>query len=106
MENLSLASGHITPDAKIVVELVDPEMPMITIRWPAKPTAVSPNRYDEIASRAMRILANASTELAACRRRRRAQPEPQVVDDLLEREQEQRERVAELLDGLDDGDQR
>jgi hypothetical protein len=51
---------------------------MVLIHWPAKPTAVSPKRYDEIASRAMRILANVSTELAA---RRRARPEPRVVDD-------------------------
>jgi hypothetical protein len=68
MENLSLASGHITPDAKIDVELVDPEMPMVLIHWPEKPTRVSPKRYDEIAARAMRLLANASTELAARRR--------------------------------------
>jgi hypothetical protein len=81
MENLSLASGHITPDAKITVEFSDDEMPMVVINWPAKPTPVSPKRYDEIAARAMRLLASASTELAARRRRRRAQPQPQVVDD-------------------------
>ena len=35
-----------------------------------------PRRYDEIASRAMRLLANASTELAARKARKRT-----VVDD-------------------------
>ena len=67
MENLSLASGHITPNAKIVVELVDDGTSMVMIHWPEKPTPVSPRRYDEIAARAMRLLANASTELAARR---------------------------------------
>jgi hypothetical protein len=71
MKKLPLASGHVTPAAPIVVELVDIEdMPqMILITWPEKPTPVSPKRYDEIASRAMRILANASTELARQRRK-------------------------------------
>jgi hypothetical protein len=69
MENLSLATGHITPDARLSIELVDNDMPMVLIIWPQKPTSVSPKRYDEIASRAMRILANGSTELAARRRR-------------------------------------
>jgi hypothetical protein len=46
------------------------------IRWPVKPTPVSPRRYDEIASRAMRLLANASTELAARKARKRT-----IVDD-------------------------
>jgi hypothetical protein len=73
MENLSLASGHITPNAKVVVELVDDDgMSMVMIRWPVKPTPVSPRRYAEIASRAMRVLADASTESAARKARKHA----------------------------------
>jgi len=75
---ITLAEGDITPAAKLTVELVDTkDMPQtILIRWPVKPTLVSPRRYDEIASRAMRLLANASTELAARKARKRT-----IVDD-------------------------
>jgi hypothetical protein len=75
----ALAEGYITPAAKIVVELVDRDMPMVVIHWPETATLVSPKRYDEIASRAMRLLANASTELAA--RSGRMRTEPRQVDD-------------------------
>jgi hypothetical protein len=63
---ITLAEGDITPAAKLTVELIDTkDIPQtILIRWPVKPTPVSPKRYTEIASRAMRLLANASTELA------------------------------------------
>jgi hypothetical protein len=56
-----LAEGHVTPAAKIKVSLTDD---MVTITWPARPTRVSPRRFPEIAARAMRIIANGSTELA------------------------------------------
>ena len=73
---ITLSEGHITPATKLTVELIDTkDMPQtILIRWPVKPTPVSPRRHDEIASRAMRLLANASTELAARKART-------VVDD-------------------------
>jgi hypothetical protein len=74
----TLSEGYITPAAKLTVELVDTkDMPQtILIRWPVKATPVSPRRYDEIASRAMRLLANASTQLAARKARKRT-----IVDD-------------------------
>jgi hypothetical protein len=68
MENLSLASGRVTQSAKITVELVADDVPMVVITFPTEPIRISPRRYDEIAARCMRILANASTELAARRR--------------------------------------
>jgi hypothetical protein len=71
MINLTLASGHITPDAPIKIELLDSGT--VVIVWPIKPTRISRQRYDEIAARAMRILANGSTELAARRRTPRHQ---------------------------------
>ena len=74
---ITLSEGHITPADKLTVELVDTkDMPQtILIRWPVKPTPVSPRRYDEIASRAMRLLANASTQLAARKARKRTEDE-------------------------------
>ena len=70
---ITLSEGPITAATKLTVELIDTkDMPQtILIRWPVKPTPVSPKRYDEIASRAMRLLANASTELAARKARNR-----------------------------------
>ncbi len=61
-----LATGPITPDATLNIELVDtPHMPQVVlIVWPVKPTHVRPQAYAETASRIMRVLARASTELA------------------------------------------
>jgi hypothetical protein len=81
MGNLTLASGDVTPNAKIVVELVADDVPMVLITFPTKPIRVSPRRYDELAARCMRLLASASTELAA---RRRPGRRPKL--DILERE--------------------
>ena len=75
---ITLSEGHITPATKLTVELIDTrDMPQTNDPLASvKPTPVSPRRYDEIASRAMRLLANASTELAARKARKRT-----VVDD-------------------------
>jgi hypothetical protein len=37
----------------------------VVVRWPAKPTIVSPATFDQLVATAMKILANASVELAA-----------------------------------------
>jgi hypothetical protein len=44
---------------------------VIMIRWPDVPTITTPSRYNEVASAAMRLLAEASTTLARLQARRR-----------------------------------
>ena len=48
------------------VELVEPAdaPPAVLIRWPAAPTITTAARYNEVASTAMKLLAEASTTLA------------------------------------------
>ena len=62
-----LASGPITRSGDTVtVELHQPDsMPaVVRIVWPTAPTIITPARYNEVASTAMRLLAEASTMLA------------------------------------------
>lgn len=71
----TLAEGQITrsPHNTITIELVEPEgtPAMVRIQWPLQPTICEPRRYTEVAAAAMKVLATASTELAAIRARRR-----------------------------------
>jgi hypothetical protein len=55
-----------SPNETITVELIQPDdMPaMVRIVWPTAPTITTPNRYNEVASTAMRLVAEASTPLA------------------------------------------
>ena len=57
----------------ITVELIQPDsMPaVVRIVWPTAPTITTPARYLEVASTAMRLLAEASTTLARIRASRR-----------------------------------
>jgi hypothetical protein len=70
-----LAGGTINQSGDTIeVVLVQPadNPSVIMIRWPDAPTITTPSRYNEVASMAMRLLAEASTELArrkAARRR-------------------------------------
>jgi hypothetical protein len=69
-----LASGPITRSGDtIVIELITPDgMPsVVRIVWPAAPTITPPGRYNEVASTAMRLLAEASTTLARLKASRR-----------------------------------
>ena len=62
-----LASGRINQSGdRLSVELVEPAdaPPAVLIRWPAAPTITTPARYNELASTAMKLLAEASTMLA------------------------------------------
>jgi hypothetical protein len=62
-----LASGAITRSGDTLsIELIQPDsMPaVVRIAWPAAPTITTPGRYNEGASTAMRLLAEASTALA------------------------------------------
>jgi hypothetical protein len=60
-----LASAQINHD-HLKVELVEPDsMPaVVRITWPTQPTITTPARYNEVATTAMRLLAEASTTLA------------------------------------------
>ena len=73
-----LASGTINQSGDTIeVVLVQPadNPSVIMIRWPDAPTITTPARYTEVASTAMRLLAQASTTLAGLKRvRRRERP--------------------------------
>ena len=62
-----LGSGPISQSGDTIeVVLVQPtDSPsVIMIRWPAAATVTDPRRYNDVASTAMRLLAEASTTLA------------------------------------------
>ena len=65
-------SGQINHD-HLSVELVEPDgMPaVVRIVWPTAPTITTPARYTEVASTAMKLLAEASTRLARLKASRR-----------------------------------
>jgi hypothetical protein len=67
-----LASAQINHD-HLSVELIEPDgMPaVVRIVWPTAPTITTPARYTEVASTAMRLLAEASTMLARIKASRR-----------------------------------
>ena len=69
-----LASGPINRSGDVVtVELIQPDsMPaVVRIVWPQQPTITTPARYNEVASTAIRLLAEASTMLARIKASRR-----------------------------------
>jgi hypothetical protein len=69
-----LASGTINASGDTLsVELVEPAdaPPAVLIRWPAAPTITTAARYNEVASTAMKLLAEASTALAGLKASRR-----------------------------------
>jgi len=64
-----LASGKITNADTVTIELVDDS---VIIRWPSEPTIITPpTSYDNVASNAMRTLANATVELARIKARKK-----------------------------------
>jgi hypothetical protein len=69
MSKLVLSEGHVTSDSPISVQLIKnhhPEArPIVVITWPGHVTECSPAKLGEVIASATRILANASTELAA-----------------------------------------
>ena len=65
-----LASGPINQSGDTIqIALIQPaDNPnVIMIRWPGAPTITTPARYNEVASTAMKMLAEASTTLARLR---------------------------------------
>jgi hypothetical protein len=61
-----LAHGQISQRDHLSVELIRPAdmPPVVRIVWPTAPTITKPARYNEVASTAMKVLAEASTTLA------------------------------------------
>ena len=68
-----LASGEIVNGAILNIWLVQPadKPESVVVIWPQRPTAVSPSHYSELAPTVCRLVANASTELAAIKAGRR-----------------------------------
>jgi hypothetical protein len=68
-----LSSGPINGGDTLTVELIQPDsMPaVVRIVWPSAATIITPAHYLEVASAAMRLLAEASTTLARIRASRR-----------------------------------
>jgi hypothetical protein len=68
-----LSSGPINGADTLTIEVIQPEsMPaVVRIVWPTAATITTPAHYLEVASAAMRLLAEASTTLARIRASRR-----------------------------------
>jgi hypothetical protein len=62
-----LASGEILDGTILSIWLVQPadKPESVVVMWPRGPAAVSPRHYSELAATVCRLVANASTELAA-----------------------------------------
>jgi hypothetical protein len=62
-----LVAGEIVDGAVLAVWLVKPAdgPERVLIEWPSRSTAVSPRKLSDVCATACRLLANASTELAA-----------------------------------------
>ena len=72
-QSTTLAQGLINGADTITIELIQPaDMPaVVRVVWPTAPTITTPARYLEVASTAMRLLAEASTMLARIRASKR-----------------------------------
>jgi hypothetical protein len=68
-----LSSGPINRADRLMIEVIQPDsMPaVVRIVWPTAATITTPAHYPEVASAAMRLLAEASTTLARIRASRR-----------------------------------
>jgi hypothetical protein len=68
-----LASGEILNGTILSIWLVQPadKPASVVVMWPQRPTAISPRHYSELAATVCRLVANASTELAAIKAGRR-----------------------------------
>ena len=71
--SVTLAHDPINGADTITIELIQPanHPPVVRIVWPAAPTITTPARYLEVASTAMRLLADASTTLAGIKASKR-----------------------------------
>jgi hypothetical protein len=76
MAKLVLSEGQVTPDSPISVQLIKNHhpgaRPVVVITWPSHVTGCTPAKLGAVIASATRILANASTELAAINAGRRS----------------------------------
>ena len=66
-QNTPLSAGSLNGQT-LTIELVERgnDLPnAVVVKWPQKPTITSPASFDQAVTAAMKILANASVELAA-----------------------------------------
>jgi hypothetical protein len=72
-QRTELASGEILNGTILNIWLVQPadKPESVIVMWPQQPTAVSPHHYSDLAATVCRLVANASTELAAIKAGRR-----------------------------------
>ena len=72
-KSTSLSSGPINGADTLTIEVIQPDsMPAaVRIVWPSAATITTPAHYLEVASAAMRVLAEASTTLTRIRASRR-----------------------------------
>jgi hypothetical protein len=73
MKTTPIASGKITNNDHLTIELLEPRdmPPIIRFRWPDKPSLCPPTQLDAAVAAAMKVLSNAVVELAALRVYRR-----------------------------------
>jgi hypothetical protein len=66
-QRTELASGEILNGTILSIWLVQPgdKPEFVVVMWPQRPTAVSSRHYSDLAATVCRLMANASTELAA-----------------------------------------
>jgi hypothetical protein len=71
--SITLAYGPINGADSITIELIKPAShpPVVRIVWPTAPTITASARYNDVASTAMRLLAEASTTLAGIKASKR-----------------------------------
>jgi len=63
-----LSSGALNRSDRLLIQLIEGDTPpIVAIVWPTKPTMCTPDSYAQVAAAAMRLLADASTRLAAIR---------------------------------------
>jgi hypothetical protein len=72
-QRTELASGQILNGTILSIWLVQPvdKPESVVVMWPQRLTTVSPRHYSELAATVCRLVANASTELAAIKAGRR-----------------------------------
>jgi hypothetical protein len=73
VERTELAAGEIVRGTILSIWLVQPtdKPESVVVMWPQRPTPISPRQYSELAATVCRLVANASTELAAINAGRR-----------------------------------
>jgi hypothetical protein len=73
-QRTELASGEILNGTILGIWLVQSadKRESVVVMWPQQPSAVSPRHYSELAATVCRLVANASTELAAIKAGKRS----------------------------------